>query len=366
MKVGILSASGGWHVRRLRAALEERGAEVVRVPVDELVARVGNAPGLSAGSEDLDRLDAVAVRLIPRGSLDQMIFRMDALHRLAREGVPVVNPPGAIERTVDKYYASTLLSEAGIPTPPTVVAERMEDAMDAFRAFGDVVLKPLFGANGRGMVRIEDEEVAYRVFRALERERAVYYVQETVPHGGRDVRAFVVGERVVASAERRSDGWRTNVARGGRMEAVELPPAREELALRAARAVGVDYGGVDLLPGHDDRVYVTEVNGIPGWKGLEGCTGIDVAGAVADRVLERARAAGSGAGEGPSSRTEADGGDEELSTAERFRRRIRELEDRREATTDEAEREALRRDIEHLEAGLRVIRGSDRSGRESG
>lgn len=357
MKVGILSASGGWHVRRLRASLEERGAQVVRVPVDRLVARVGDEPGLSAGSEELDRLDAVVVRLIPRGSLDQMIFRLDALHRLARTGVPVINPPGAIERTVDKYYTSTLLSEAGIPTPSTVVAERMSDAMDAFRAFGDVVLKPLFGANGRGMVRIGDEEVAHRVFRALERERAVYYVQETVRHGGRDVRAFVVGGRIVASAERRAEGWRTNVARGGRMLAFELPADWKALALRAAGAVGVDYGGVDLLPGSSDRVFVSEVNGIPGWKGLEGCTGIDVAGAVADRVLERARAAGAGT-EGPGCPSEEDGGDDGPTTADRFRRRIRELEDRLEASSDEAERDALRRDIEHLEAGLRVIEGS--------
>lgn len=299
MRVAVLSSSGGWHVRRLREALEARGAEVTRVPVNELVARVGPAPGVSAGGVGLDRLDAVLVRLVPRGSLDQMIFRMDALHRLGRTGVPVVNTAGAVERTVDKYYTSSLLHEAGIPTPPTVVAERMSDAMEAFRAFGDVVLKPLFGSNGRGMVRIREEEVAYRVFRALERERAVYYVQRTVDHGGRDVRAFVVGERVVASGERRADGWRTNVARGGRMRAFDLPPEWEALALRAARAVGVDYGGVDLLPGPSGEVYVTEVNGIPGWKGLQGCTDVDVAGAVADLAVARASAA---AGADPATR----------------------------------------------------------------
>lgn len=332
------------------------------MPVDGLVGRVGEAPGLRAGSVELDDLDALVVRLIPRGSLDQMIFRMDALHRLGRAGVAVVNTAGAVERTVDKYYTSTLLAEAGLPTPATVVAERMSDAMEAFEAFGDVVLKPLFGSNGRGMVRIREREVAHRVFRALERERAVYYVQRTVRHEGRDVRAFVVGERVVASGERRAEGWRTNVARGGRMEAFDLPAAWQALALRAARAVGVDYGGVDLLPDADGEPLVTEVNGIPGWKGLEGCTGVDVAEAVAERVLARARRGGGktrgadgppgdAGGEDGAGREDGEGG----STADAFRRRLRELEERLEATSDEDERAALRSDIEHLEQGLRVL-----------
>lgn len=295
MNVAILAASGGWHVDRLREALVERGARVSVVPVEALVARVGKPPSVSSGGEPLDRMDAVLVRIIPRGSLEQVIFRVDVLHALARAGVRVVNPAGAIERTVNKHYASTLLSEAGLPTPTTVVAERRDDAMEAFRELGDVVLKPLFGSNGRGMVRICEEEVAHRVFRALERERAVYYVQRTVPHDGRDVRAFVVGGRVVAAGERRAEGWRTNVARGGSMHATDLPREWEELALRAADAVGVDYGGVDLLPARSGEVFVTEVNGIPGWKGLQGATGVDVAGEVA-RWLTGAGAAPAGRG----------------------------------------------------------------------
>lgn len=342
MKVVVVSGSEGWHVRELRRALEDRGARVRRVPVQALVARVGDRPRVSSGPTALDEADAVVVRVIPRGSLDQVIFRVDALRQLARLGVRVVNPAPAIERTVNKHYTSALLEEAGLPTPATVVAERREDAMEAFRTFGDVVLKPLFGSNGRGMVRIREEEVAHRVFRALERERAVYYVQETVDHEGRDVRAFVVGEQVVAAGERRAEGWRTNVARGGEMRRFDLPSDWETTALRAAEAVGVEYGGVDLLPATSGEVFVTEVNGIPGWRGLQGATGTDIAGAVAARVTR--------------------GGDGADSTADRFRRRIGELEERLDATADAGEREALRRDIEHLRAGLRVVeRGRERS-----
>jgi RimK family alpha-L-glutamate ligase len=127
------------------------------------------------------------------------------------------------------------------------------------------------------------------VIRALEQVRAVFYVQRAVDHGGRDVRAFVAGGRVLAAIERRVEGgdWRTNVSRGGSARPFELPPAWQQLALGAAAAVGADYAGVDLLPSRDGRVFVLEVNGIPGWQGLQRATGLDVAAAVVD-VLERA------------------------------------------------------------------------------
>jgi glutathione synthase/RimK-type ligase-like ATP-grasp enzyme len=147
--------------------------------------------------------DAVIVRGIPRGSLEQVIFRVDALHALVARGVPCVNGPQAIERTIDKFLASALLARAGVPTPRTIACERPEDALDAFAALGgDVIVKPLFGSMGAGMTRVDDADVAYRVFHALALERAVYYLQEALPED-RDVRAFVVGARTSPAARRR-------------------------------------------------------------------------------------------------------------------------------------------------------------------
>jgi RimK family alpha-L-glutamate ligase len=297
MKVAILSAERGWHTDELQRALAARGVASDVWPVDGLVGRAGGAEGarLEGGGRALDDVDGVLVRILPRGSLEQVVYRVDALHRLERLGIPVVNPARAIERTVDKFLTTTLLDDAGLPTPPTVVAERLDDAMRAFRALGgDVIVKPLFGSNGRGMVRVEDEELAYRVFRALELERAVYYIQRTLPHDGRDVRAFVVGARVVAAAERRAPptadgrpGWRTNVSRGGTPVRLALPPDWAALAVEAAAVVGAEVAGVDLLPARDGTVYVLEVNGIPGWRGLQTTTDVDIAGTVADHVLAR-------------------------------------------------------------------------------
>jgi RimK family alpha-L-glutamate ligase len=284
VRVAILNPGRGWHTDDLTRALEARGHTVALAPIGSLAARLGGAPSLSAGRERLDDADAILVRLIPRGSLEQVVFRMDALHWLEDRGRLVVNPPGAIERTVDKFYTSGLLEAAGLRTPRTVVAERAETAMEAFETMGDVIVKPLFGSNGRGMVRVSDIEIAHRVFKALDLERAVYYVQEALPHPGRDLRAFVVGDRVVAAAFRHASGWRTNVARGGRMEAAELPDSWREMSLAAARAVGAAYAGVDLLETTSGEVFVLEVNGIPGWRGLQPTTTVDVAGAIVAHV----------------------------------------------------------------------------------
>jgi RimK family alpha-L-glutamate ligase len=169
------------------------------------------------------------------------------------------------------------------------VCERIDDAMAAVREMGDVIVKPLFGSMGHGMVRVSDPETAFRVFRALEMTRAIFYVQRVIDHAGCDVRAFVVGDRVVAAIERRSrdGGWRTNISLGGEAQPIDLPPAWSAMALTAARAVGADYAGVDLLPATDGTVHVLEVNGIPGWSGVQKATAVDVAGAIVDHLIAR-------------------------------------------------------------------------------
>jgi RimK family alpha-L-glutamate ligase len=288
VKVAILGARGGWHEARLVQALRAHGVEPVVLPITRLAGRIGGCCALSDQGHALDLCGAVVVRAIPGGSLEQVIFRVDALHRLARLGIPVINSPSCIERTVDKYYTSFLLQEASLPTPGTMVCERFEDAMAAWEELGgDVVLKPLFGAEGRGMVRISDADIAYRTFRALELARAVYYLQTYVPHSGRDIRAFVVGDRILGAMIRRGESWKSNVAQGAAVEAVDLPSDLGTLALQAARVVEADYAGVYLLPHDDGGHFVLEVNGIPGWQGLQRTTAVDVAGAIADHLLAR-------------------------------------------------------------------------------
>jgi len=274
LRVGVLGASGSWHSRGLTDALDARGHEVLAIPATRLESKVDERGELHVvGPEGavLDALDLLVIRGLPRGSLEQVIFRLDALHVLAEHGVRCVNSPRAVERTVDKSWAGAILARAGLPTPPTIVCEHYRGAMQAFEQLGgDIVVKPLFGAMGNGIVRIEDRDVAHRVFRALELERTVYYLQRTTaPVGRRNLRVLVVGGEVAGAMERVTDSWRANVARGARPRAVVLDAAERDLALAAATALEVDVAGVDLLVAPDGDIVVLEVNGIPGWQALQ-------------------------------------------------------------------------------------------------
>ncbi|MBN2243345.1 MAG: RimK family alpha-L-glutamate ligase [Acidobacteria bacterium] len=286
-RIGILSSQRGFHALALEEAVRGRGCEPVFFNITRMAGRIGGSPDAEVRGEGLGDCRALLVRTIPAGSLEQIIFRMDILHRLERLEVPVVNAPTAIERTVDKYCTSFLLADAGIPTPRSLVTEDFEAALAACREMGDVVIKPLFGSEGKGMVRAADEETAYRVLRAWELNRYVYYIQEYVPHFRKDVRAFVVGGRVAAAMQRNGSGWKTNCSKGAEVLPMELSPEMESLALQAVRITGLDYAGVDLMQAEDGRIHVIEINSIPGWRALQKVTREDIPGLIVDHVLKR-------------------------------------------------------------------------------
>ena len=285
VRIGILSSQRGYHVLALEAAARARGCEPLFFNIARLAGRIRGAPAVEACGADIGACRAVIVRTIPAGSLEQIIFRMDVLHRLEKSGIRVINSASAIEHTVDKYYTSFLLADAGIPTPRTLVTEDFGTALEACRTMGDVILKPLFGSEGKGMVRVSDEETAYRVLRAWELNRNIYYIQEYLPHFQEDIRAFVVGGRVLAAMLRRGAGWKTNFSKGAEIRPVELGAEMSEMALEASRLMGLDYAGVDLMRAEDGRTYVLEINSIPGWRGLQKTAAQDIAGSIIDYVL---------------------------------------------------------------------------------
>jgi RimK family alpha-L-glutamate ligase len=275
MRIAILSFGIGWHVRDLMRAAGQLGHEAT--PID-----FRNVQASLPHSSTLDGFDAVIVRTMPPGSLEQVVFRMDVLHQLQAKGVRVLNPPRALEICVDKYLASARLANAGLPTPPTAVCQDAESAFEAYKQLGgDVVVKPLFGSEGRGMVRVDNPDLAWRTFRTLERLQTVLYVQQFVAHPGWDVRVFVLGGKVLAAMRRHAkEGWRTNVAQGGRAEAASASADETRLALAAAEAVGAEIAGVDLLPRPGGGYHVLEVNAVPGWRALAPASGVDVALAI--------------------------------------------------------------------------------------
>jgi ribosomal protein S6--L-glutamate ligase len=300
MHVAVLGNAGSWYVADLQRAAAVCGMRCTRMDYRQLTARVfgrsveatlpksqiQNPRSLTSPQGVLDECDAVLVRTMPPGSLEQVVFRMDALLTLQSRGVVVVNPPKAVECAVDKYLCSIRLSAAGLPTPDTIVCEDSDAALAAFAELGgDVVIKPIFGSEGRGILRVSDPDLALRTFRTLERINAVIYLQRYVQHEGFDVRVLVLDGRVLGGMKRSNAGdFRTNVARNARTETHAVTDIEAELALRAAQCVGARFAGVDLLYDRRGTCYVIEVNAVPGWKAFRRTTGMDVAAELLRRL----------------------------------------------------------------------------------
>ena len=264
--------------KAILAAAEARGIPVVRL--DDGVVTFGlEAPA--------DLPDVVLNRSV---SHTRSLY---AVHCYSAYGVPTVNTPSVVELAGDKVLCSLRLAERHIPTPRTVVALSPEAAMSAIEQIGyPAVLKPAIGSWGRLMAKVDNPEDALQI---LEHKSAlsspihsVFYVQEFVPKPDRDLRAFVVGDEVVAAMYRHSTDWRTNAARGASAEKAPHSPELVELALRAAAAVGGGVLAVDLMETPSGLV-VHEVNPTPEFKTLAAATGVDVAGRIVDYTLGVAR-----------------------------------------------------------------------------
>ncbi|MCA9062579.1 MAG: RimK family alpha-L-glutamate ligase [Planctomycetaceae bacterium] len=287
MQTGVFGNSDSWYVRELCRAGGELGHAMIPLRFETMVARIRSNtiefvcfdPETETRTS-LNSLDTVIVRTMPPGSLEQVVARMDMLAGLQALGVRIVNSPRALECAVDKFLTSQKLALAGIPTPATIACESEEAAMDAFEQLGrDVVVKPLFGAEGRGLLRVTERELAHRTFRTLSRLGAVLYVQQYVHSPGYDVRILLLDGEVVGSMKRfpAPGDFRTNVAQQGRGEPHTPTDQELQLARLAARHTQCLFAGVDLMHSPDGEPLIIEVNAVPGWRGLQTVCQIDVA-----------------------------------------------------------------------------------------
>jgi len=275
-----------WSSTQLRNELTKRDIPYACFTFPRLIAQIGYKPYFRAADVSLlEELDALVIRPIGRGALEELVFRMDVLYKLERLGFYVINPPEAIEHCVDKYDILAILEDNGVPVPRTAATESTSEALKAFAELGgDVVVKPIFGSRGVGATRVVDSEIASTIFRAITFHHGVIYLQEFVPHGHSDVRAFVIGGSVVAAMRRVAESWKTNYSQGARPAPITLEPALEELAVKSAKAVGCKVAGVDVLEGPNGPMIV-DVNSQPGWKGLQMVTKVNIAKEIVSFVL---------------------------------------------------------------------------------
>jgi RimK family alpha-L-glutamate ligase len=280
--VGLVVDRWDWHARGLAKALAALGAETFPIDLAACGFDTQSASGLSIpGRAQLP--DAVMVRTMSGGTFEAVTMRLGVLHALREIGVTVWNDARAIERCVDKSMTSFLLARAGIPTPPTWTTESPETARDIVRRetkHGPLVLKPLFGSQGRGLRLIHDQS-------ELPEPGAVagaYYLQRFVGvdrDGFRDFRLLVSQGRVIAAMVRHAPTWITNVKRGGRPIAALIDAEMKDLAVAAATTVGAAFAGVDVIYDADGRPSVLEVNSMPAWAGVQKVTQQNIAAALA-------------------------------------------------------------------------------------
>jgi RimK family alpha-L-glutamate ligase len=283
-RVILFTAARDWHARVLAAALRRLGCRVTAMPLEAARFDTGAPAGLRLGGT-AGLPDGVLVRTVSAGSFEAVTRRLGILHALGRLGIPVWNDATSIERCVDKSMTTFVLREAGLPVPPSWAVEGFAAAREIVAeqaGAGPLVLKPLFGSQGRGLALIRTpDDLPPR-----ETVADVYYLQRFVAGDGpgyRDFRVFVVAGEAVAAMARHGESWITNVSRGGKPVAALLDRELAGLAEAAALAVGARFCGVDILRGADGSAHVLEVNSMPAWSGLQSVTPTSIADLLAER-----------------------------------------------------------------------------------
>lgn len=289
MRIGILARNDGYYFCDLARAA--KGDTVVPLNFSDLACDIdGTELKVTCGEVQLASFDAVIVRTMPPGTLEQVVYRMDLLAALEDRGIAIVNPPKSLEAAVDKFLTSARLQLHRIPTPRTIACQTWESALAAFESLGGkVVVKPLFGGEGRGIFLVTDSEMALRVFKMLTQLGAVLYLQEFVEHAGEDIRILIIGDDAFAVKRINPSDWRTNSSRGARTVSYQASAHQVQLARQAAKVVGAPIAGVDIVTSPVGQDLVIEVNAVPGWKATASALKIDIASQVIQWIRQTIR-----------------------------------------------------------------------------
>ena len=290
-RIAIFTDDAGWHGKQLRLAFAQHDYDCEFVSLTECYFDIqANQPTIQIPNFKQKLPDAVFVRGVAGGSLQEVVLYLDFLHALKISNIPVYNDGHAIERSVDKGMTSFLLHNAGLPTPPTWVLRDREQALAVAEAElkqGHLLIsKPLFGSQGEGIRRIEKKTDLMW----LTASGGVYYLQRFVHCAGdgfSDKRVFVINGQAVAAMRRRGKSWLNNVAQGASCESVDLTTEVANLAIKATAALKMDYAGVDIIQDKDGHYSVIEVNSIPAWKGLQSVCKLNIAQLLVDDLIRR-------------------------------------------------------------------------------
>jgi len=277
--------------KQLYAACNKFVGKTILARIMDMSAYIGpDGSRFWHGDREITGVDLCFLRSLGPGSYEQTTKRVSMMEHLESSGTFVVNPTYAYQKAKDKYSMIYTLAKAGLPIPRTYVTEMAHWAYRASRSLKQVVCKPIVGSLGFGSMKFSDVDLAFNAYKTLERWGQPIYFQEYLEKPGRDIRAFVVGESVLASMCRvaPSGEWKTNVAQGAQTRPIQLSEELKEIALKATKALDLFYAGVDIIETEHGPIPI-EVNGSPSWQGLQKTTGINVAEQLVQFVVDFVR-----------------------------------------------------------------------------
>jgi tetrahydromethanopterin:alpha-L-glutamate ligase len=288
----VLTHSDDWTANAFLTSIRKRGANALPINLATLSASISASDFAIFDTDlnDLVALDAIVVRDVGISfDLEQISFKFDLLRLFETANIPVMNLPTAIQNAANKFFSFYLFKQAQLPIPHTVITSDLDVALKATKEFGNVVAKPIFGSQGKGIFKLEASQPDLKQkLAALLKERGVLYLQQFVSNPGRDIRVFVVGEEALGAIYRISQtgSFISNLSQGGTPRKCDLTEEMRALAVNAAKAVGADFAGVDLIEG-EEGLFVLEVNATPSGKGIKLACGIDVTERIIERMFER-------------------------------------------------------------------------------
>lgn len=290
MKMGIISEERDWVTDELKSTMEKNDIDPVFIQPSKIVSSIGSDLRFEHNNRNIMELKCAFVRNIGEGF--EMFHRFDTLKYLENY-LPIINPMDGIENAGNKFRTSFLMEVHNIPHPKTVIAEDVNKALIAAEKFDDLVLKPLFGNQGKGLVRVKGRSTVAKLkaLNTFKSNHGVIYLQEFVNNPNnvyRDIRAFAVGDKVISAMYRKSDTWITNIHQNGTPEKCEITEELSNLVLAAKDALGLVYAGVDVMESNDG-LKIIEVNACPSWEGLSRVSDINITQCILDEAIEYAK-----------------------------------------------------------------------------
>lgn len=282
MKILVLDRANSWHVSDLKRAANGQH-QIATATYDQLTAKLSSSNRQTeffAAGVSLSNFDVVITRAMSGGgSLEQVVFRMDWLDQVQTQlGMLVINPAKAVEASVDKYLSFENMRAVGIDLPNTSVCQTAEQAIQFFDQHNcDVVVKPIFGSQGRGVIRIQERGKAEEHFSNLDADDRVIYMQEYIEHQDWDLRILVVGKQVFGMRRCRPGHWVTNASFGSECTRHEVTNRERQIALKATESQDAILAGVDLVYDPAGNPFVVEVNACPAWNRISEALETDIA-----------------------------------------------------------------------------------------